>query len=1123
MPWLLLGFAAIGIASAVSWIYNEATDEEKRRQDYAQKRREDFVADYNDGVSIHTKNYQHQLTANAEKVMAIFLEEIAELSKKIGPISDALTQVFNMICNEVAADTTSPYRRSALLREYSQVEDAKARLVEYQEYLNHECRVIKKLWDEESYIEIINLDLANPVLPDEWLYEGKLVIVEMSEVGGPLPKFGHRLLFSGNKVQQQALATNYGAEFPLLVKNKGKKNDGAFFSCVARGICHYDYIMKGVPIEMRIERYLSKDKAYQGVLFDGLVTVKLPEISLLNPSMRSLSGQITNVYFDSYNTILTSNPAIKSKKNQWNIHPTMSEKPPAFLGQDELDLYVEVEDELLSSITDEAFYSERSLWTLKHCDLKTQEIILSKASVQLVCMPTDNSDGLRVKKVQQFPSTQVGVDLPFGFVLASKALEPNLYFSWPYGLEQLYSFASQALVNSETTQERVRQAEFFKRWEKVVQYQRRMESERSVEFDCTPEALEVTNQYSLVISKHEITMSAIDEQSVATLIKEIEKSEFLLATRCCRLMVWDKTQGMYVYAIEKHRVNEATFLLTSSGCLEIRASLVSRNRNIPLEQVHRFKLAVSLPSASLQRQEQALSALFEDRIVEPRLKDIFLSPSSYQTEYVEHWRSSEIKWNDSYMTKSQKHVVKTALSARHIAMVQGPPGTGKTTTIVEMLYQLISHNPNQRILVVSQQNTAVDNAISKFKRKYPEIVTNGVNIIRVGNPDKIDSDMKENHLDKVFNSFLAEKLDYISRRTHEWKDEAQVTSYEWAALLKQMKANIGTKKVSDEFFEIMLADKNLIGATCVGLAGQKAGIDHLAFDVAIVDEAGRATVPELLIPLLRSKKAILIGDHHQLPPSIAPILREDSAKQEMDFLKETFLESSFFEVLFDQLPDSCTASLKEQFRMSPPIGDLVAELFYTRDSERQLFNGAGDDFDSSNFAIRDCLVWRDVVGEQSRPKNSTSIENKLEAAAISIFLHQLAKKQSISIDVAVITPYGAQKRTIRRELEKGAENKSMITLRNLNIRVDTVDSFQGSEAELVLYSTVRTKGSLQFLLDKKRLNVACSRAKQTLIFFGHSEFLKRWRPGKGEKNLFVEILSHAKFYSPKTIGQRTQA
>lgn len=74
----------------------------------------------------------------------------------------------------------------------------------------------------------------------------------------------------------------------------------------------------------------------------------------------------------------------------------------------------------------------------------------------------------------------------------------------------------------------------------------------------------------------------------------------------------------------------------------------------------------------------------------------------------------------------------------------------------------------------------------------------------------------------------------------------------------------------------------------------------------------------------------------------------------------------------------------------------------------------------------------------------------------------------------------------------------------LDIKIDTVDSFQGSEADIVLYSTVRTEGQIRFLLDRQRLNVACSRARENLIFFGHAQFLCRRERKEGM--LFTRII-----------------
>ncbi len=75
----------------------------------------------------------------------------------------------------------------------------------------------------------------------------------------------------------------------------------------------------------------------------------------------------------------------------------------------------------------------------------------------------------------------------------------------------------------------------------------------------------------------------------------------------------------------------------------------------------------------------------------------------------------------------------------------------------------------------------------------------------------------------------------------------------------------GQNGVDQELVWMLLSNNNLVGATCVGLASRKQSIDQLRFDVVIIDEAGRSTVPELMIPMLRAKKVVLIGDHFQLP------------------------------------------------------------------------------------------------------------------------------------------------------------------------------------------------------------------------------------------------------------------
>lgn len=1107
----VIGGAVILTAAAVSWLYNQKTEDELERQAQAYRERDDILRKYEE---LSEQNYKSSIEKRREQAaayMSLLFRELEIHASKVQPIVNSYNQLFEIIQSEINAETTSPYRKSALKKEYAKLEDAKIRVVEYDKYLEHERTKISELWVKQHYDWLMQRNIPDALLPLEWLYLGKLLIVDFSDMNKPLEDSRHILNFSGfngDVEKQQALALHYGKEFPILVvKSQGNR----FFGCVAKGIAFHDYIRLNRPLEIVVERFVGGKQQYLCSYFDGLGSASLPAQNLIHTSLRCIPGQRLEVYFDSFDATLAHDPFGKKVDGKKLPLPSLSEKAPSVLGYDELELYIEIDDNNLVKIpADSSFYDTDTYWSFLSFELNDYSIRLAKGQVELECEFTETLDGLRVKNVFIHKQPQIGTDLPFEFILITTELNGSDLFGWKYGIEQLLNFVSQLAISSTLTLERAKQIEFFKRWQHVVEYQRRQESERSVDFECTPIINEnKNNHYQLKIDSGLIQAATVNDSSVYSFMSDIEKSDSAQFFHSCCLLIWDEFQAKYIPAIERKKLNRVSYLL-EQGNVFIDAPLFS-NQKFDFTKANKFRLTVTKPNHALQRQQQALDAFFEDRLIEPMLKEIFLAPNGYAADVIAKWRDCDIDWSGQ-LTDSQMDAVKTALSAKHIAMIQGPPGTGKTTVIVEMLYQILNDNPRQRILVVSQQNTAVDNAIAKFKKKHPHLMSQGVNVVRVGNLDKIADEIIEDHFDTLFEQFIDFCLTRSLSTFNSIQGEKFDALYEWRALLTQIKKSVGQHKVSDEFFTTMLMDKNIIGATCVGLAARKAGIDHLSFDVAIVDEAGRATVPELLIPLLRSKKAILIGDHYQLPPSIAPVLREDSAKEEMTFLEETFLEHSFFEMLFEQLPKECTAQLTEQFRMADPIGNLVARLFYSKDGEKRLTNGSTEPLNTSDFAEQDCLIWVDVWGRQQKPQGTTSFENEAEAKAIQSYLINLSNRFTRKIDVAVITPYGAQKRLIRKLLQPYGTDQ-IINVGTLSIKVDTVDSFQGSEAELVCYSTVRTHGSLQFILDKKRLNVACSRAKENLIFFGNKRHLEsQYADGK---NLYPDIINAAEPYAWK--------
>ncbi|WP_219922776.1 AAA domain-containing protein [Helicobacter pylori] len=154
---------------------------------------------------------------------------------------------------------------------------------------------------------------------------------------------------------------------------------------------------------------------------------------------------------------------------------------------------------------------------------------------------------------------------------------------------------------------------------------------------------------------------------------------------------------------------------------------------------------------------------------------------------------------------------------------------------------------------------------------------------------------------------------------------------------------------------------------------------------------------------------------------------------------------------------------------------------------------------SQFYDPKNIIRWINVEGEHQLEK--TSSYNKNQVQKIIELLEQINRalnQRKIRKTIGIITPYNAQKRRLRSEVEKcGFKNFD-------ELKIDTVDAFQGEEADIIIYSTVKTCGNLSFLLDSKRLNVAISRAKENLIFVGKKSFFENLQ--SDEKNIFSAIL-----------------
>lgn len=305
-------------------------------------------------------------------------------------------------------------------------------------------------------------------------------------------------------------------------------------------------------------------------------------------------------------------------------------------------------------------------------------------------------------------------------------------------------------------------------------------------------------------------------------------------------------------------------------------------------------------------------------------------------------------------------------------------------------------------------------------------------------------------------------------------------------LLEEWLLKIGK---TGDFNAAVLNDARVIAGTCVGVAGVK-GIEDVQFDLCIVDEASKATATEILIPMSKSKRWILVGDPEQLPPFFEDFGEEllEQFDEEEDIrptILDRFLKGA------TALPVANRAEMRVQHRMIAPIGDLVSHCFY-EDKLESPVQTHGLDLSQKLPAP---VTWYTTSGEKRREeqRHESSFDNALEAQWIKRILDSLqanTEQSGANITVAVIAGYSRQVGRLNLMTRNNSADWP-----NLSIVCNTVDAFQGKQADVCIYSVARSNPRKQFgfLREKPRLNVALSRAKSALIIVGDHLFCQTAR------------------------------
>ena len=303
-----------------------------------------------------------------------------------------------------------------------------------------------------------------------------------------------------------------------------------------------------------------------------------------------------------------------------------------------------------------------------------------------------------------------------------------------------------------------------------------------------------------------------------------------------------------------------------------------------------------------------------------------------------------------------------------------------------------------------------------------------------------------------------------------------------------------------EFHAALLTSAQVIAGTCVGIASVRA-IQEVEFDLCIVDEASKATPTETLVPLSRSRRWIMVGDQRQLPPFVEQELEANDLLSKYDLTAEE-LKKTVFDRLHSLLPQSCRKALLVQYRMVREIGDLISECFYGGEVK-----SSGRKHDSVLLdVLAKPVTWIDTsrLPHRFESQSGTARMNTCEVRVVTDLLAKLNRSAGMkkrTYTVAVLSGYVLQKSALERAIAQRAAQ-----LQYLTVEANTVDAFQGREADLTIYSVTRSNANrkIGFLSEDRRLNVALSRGKYYLVLIGDLTFA---RNAVGV-NPFIPVIRH---------------
>lgn len=508
---------------------------------------------------------------------------------------------------------------------------------------------------------------------------------------------------------------------------------------------------------------------------------------------------------------------------------------------------------------------------------------------------------------------------------------------------------------------------------------------------------------------------------------------------------------------------------SSSGNSGVRVKLLHSQKKRFTEEGHAPSGALeSVPvNQELQNKIDAIEDFHSAKCVEGRTQIEQDAFSTLRRELLGDFRAIPLSDPSAPIVGLDEHqhcAVDLLSSSLPLTLVQGPPGTGKTQVIAFAVQKLLDKNPTARIAIASQANPAVDEAIAKIQERFPNL--------RIYRDYSAAAKEKYASLDRGVSV-----EDYRKNLIHDWTSAAAHPNPAISHMRRWLSDSLlNAPTALSRLLQHVLANRSQVVACTLS---RLATISRSAplFDLVIVDEAAKASVPETMIAANCAKRLALVGDHNQLLPFLDESFFEHSAPtlRDRDDLKHLW-DDSLFARLWRVAPEDRKVFLQIMRRSRPAIAQCVSKCFYGGSLI------AGRDNTSDVLSFTKSLLWVDArEGNHRAVSRTKSLYNPLEIAlALQVCeeVEQLARQKTPSVAI------------IAFHREQAARLKTALATASLKFQptILTVDASQGGQWDVVVLSLARTHGSSGFVGNPNRFNVALSRAKDLCVIIGRLDY-----------------------------------